>query len=116
MVHIVWLPKYRKRILKDALAKRVEELIKECADVNRWSIEELNVQPDHIHLILRFRPDVSLSKIVQLIKGKSARIIREEFPGLKEFYWGNSFWADGFFAETAGTCDLASIKDYVKNQ
>jgi len=116
MVHIVWLLKYRKRILKDTLAKRVEELIKERADVNRWSIEELNVQPDHVHLVLQFRSDVLLGKIVQLINDKSSRVIRQEFPSLKEFYWGDSFGADGFFAETSGTCDLGTIKNYVKNQ
>lgn len=52
MVHIVLIPKYRKRILKGELAKRVEELIRECADVNRWNVEELNVQEDHVYLVL----------------------------------------------------------------
>ena len=116
MVHIVWIPKYRHRVLKEQLAKRVEELIRECADVYRWHIEELNVQPDHVHLILQFRPDMALSKVVQLLKGKSSRIIRMEFPELREFYWGDSFWGDGFFAETVGKIDEDVIKKYVKNQ
>ena len=79
MVHIVWIPKYRKRILNGKLANRIEELLRECADANRWSIEELNIQPDHVHMILQFRPDMALSKIVQLFKGKSSRKVREEF-------------------------------------
>src|SRR5579872_2604725 len=116
MIHIVWIPRYRKRILRSALAKRVEDLIRECADMNRWSIEELNVQPDHVHLVMQFRPDVAISKIAQLLKGKSSRIIRKEFPELREFYWGNSFWGDGYFAETVGKVDLETIKNYVKNQ
>ena len=116
MIHIVWLPKYRKRILKGALAKRIEELLRECADVNRWDIEELNVQSDHVHMVLQFRPDIALSKVVQLFKGKSSRIIRQEFPELKEVYWGDSFWADGFFAETVGKVDLEVIKKYVRDQ
>ena len=116
MIHIVWIPKYRKRILRELLAKRVEELIRECADINRWHVEELNIQPDHVHLVLQFRPDMAVSKMVQLFKGKSSKIIRKEFPGLKEFYWGDSFWGDGFFAETVGNCDLETIKNYVKNQ
>ena len=116
MVHVVWIPKYRKRILKGALAKRIEALLLECADVHRWNIEELNVQPDHVHMVLQFRPDTSLSKIVQLFKGKSSKIIRREFPELSEFYWGDSFWGDGFFAETVGSCSLEIIKEYVKNQ
>ena len=114
MIHIVWIPKYRKRVLNGALAKRVESLIRECADVNRWAVEELNVQTDHVHLVMQFRPEVAISKIVQLIKGKSSRIIRKEFPELREFYWGDSFWGDGYFAETVGKVDLESIKNYVK--
>jgi putative transposase len=116
MVHIVWLPKYRKRILKGALAARLKELIQECADVNRWQVDELNVQPDHVHLIIQFKPDIAISKMVQLMKGKSSKVIRQEFPELREFYWGDSFWADGFFAETVGTCNVETIKNYVKNQ
>ncbi len=116
MVHIVWIPKYRKRILKGVLAERIEELIIECADVNRWKVEELNIQKDHVHVVLQFRPNIALSRIVQLMKGKSSRVVRAEFPELKEFYWGNSFWGDGFFAETVGRCDLDTIKSYVKNQ
>ncbi|MFH1461713.1 MAG: IS200/IS605 family transposase [bacterium] len=116
MIHIVWIPKYRKRILKGALAIRIKELLEECADVHRWKIEELNIQLDHVHIVVQFRPDVSVSKMVQMFKGKSSRKVRAEFPELEEFYWGDSFWADGFFAETTGRVDLATIKDYVKNQ
>ena len=116
MIHIVWLPKYRKRILSGILAKRIEELLRECADVNRWQIEELNIQTDHVHMVLQFRPDIAISKVVQLFKGKSSRIIRKEFPDLKEVYWGDSFWADGFFAETVGKVNVEKIKEYIKNQ
>jgi putative transposase len=116
MIHVVWIPKYRKRILRGALAKRIVELLHECADANRWNIEELNIPQDHVHMVLQFKPDMSVSKMVQLFKGKSSKIIRVEFPELKEFYWGDSFWGDGFFAETAGKVDLDVIKAYVKNQ
>ena len=116
MIHIVWIPKYRKRILKGKLAARIEELLRECADVNRWKIEELNIQPDHVHMVIQFRPDIAISKMVQMFKGKSSRIIRKEFPELEEFYWGDSFWGDGFFAETVGHCNLEVIKNYVRNQ
>ena len=116
MVHIVWIPKYRKRVLKGRLADRIADLINECADMNRWQVEELNIQDDHVHLLLQFRPDMCISKIVQLIKGKTSRVIREEFPELREFYWGTSFWADGFFAETSGQCSEKAIRAYIQNQ
>ena len=116
MIHIVWIPKYRHRVLKDEIADRVRELLQECADVNRWEIEELNIQLDHVHMVVRFKPNVSVSRMVQLFKGKSSKMIRSEFPDLKEFYWGSSFWGDGFFAETVGKVDLEVIKAYVRNQ
>lgn len=114
--HIVWIPKYRKRVLKGKLAARISELLHTCAEMNRWKIEELNVQVDHVHMVVRLRPDVSVSKVVQLFKGSSSRIVRREFPELEEFYWGDSFWCDGYFVETVGQIDLEKIREYVKNQ
>jgi len=116
MYHIVWLPKYRKRVLKGKLAERIESLLRECAEINAWQVVELNIQPDHIHMLIQLRPNISVSKAVQLFKGKSSRIIRKEFPGLIEFYWGDSFWADGFFVETVGQVSLDKIKEYIKAQ
>ena len=118
LYHIVWIPKYRKRILKDAIARRIKELLVECAEVNRWRIDELSIQPDHIHMLIQLKPDISVSKVVQLFKGKSSYIIRKEFPKLEEFYWGRaaSFWCDGFFVETVGQVNEAKIKEYIRNQ
>ena len=116
MYHRVLRPKYRKRVLKGAIANRIKELVQECADVNRWRVDEINIQPDHVHILIQLRPDVSVSKAVQLIKGKSSRIIRKEFPSLEEFYWGNNFWSEGFFVETVGQVNESAIKQYIKNQ
>ncbi len=116
MYHLVWIPKYRKRVLKGKVAERIAELLHECADMNRWKIEELNIQVDHIHMLVQMRPDVSVSRMVQLFKGSSSRVIREEFPDLKEFLWGKSFWADGYFAETSGQINESRIREYIQNQ
>ena len=116
MYHIVWIPKYRKRVLKGAIASRLKELIQECSDVNRWHVLEINIMPDHIHILIRLRPDISISKAVQLLKGRSSKIIRKEFPSLKEFYWGDNFWSEGFFVETVGQLSEEAIKKYIKNQ
>ena len=116
MIHLVWLPKYRKRVLKEKLAVRIDELLRLCAEANGWKVLELNVQPDHVHMVIQFVPSVAVSKMVQMFKGKSSKIAREEFPELEEVYWGDSFWVDGYFAETAGKCDLKVLLDYVKNQ
>ena len=118
LYHIVWIPKYRKRILQGKLAERLVDLLTECAEVNRWHLDELNVQKDHVHMLVQLRPDLSVSKVVQLFKGKSSYIIRKEFPHLEEFYWGkaDSFWGDGFFVETVGQVNETTIKEYIRNQ
>jgi putative transposase len=91
--HLVWVPKYRKRILEGKVATRIHQLFHECAEINRWKIEELNVQVDHVHMLVQVRPSVSVARVVQMFKGGSNRVLRAEFPGLQEFLWGDSFWA-----------------------
>jgi putative transposase len=92
------------------------ELLKQCAEVNDWDIQELNIQVDHVHMLVQLKPDKSVAMAVQLFKGGSSKKIREEFPELEEFLWGDSFWADGYFAESVGQVTIARIKDYIKNQ
>ena len=116
MYHLVWVPKYRKRVLKGKVAERLAELFQECADLQRWKIEELNIQEDHVHILVRMRPEVSVSRMVQLFKGMTNKVIREEFSDLKEFLWGKNFWADGYFAETSGQVHENQIREYIKNQ
>ena len=116
MYHLVWLPKYRKRVLDGAVKERLERLFFECAEVNGWGISELNIQRDHVHMIVLLKQTISVSQAVQRFKGGSSRIIREEFPELKEFLWGSNFWAEGYFAETVGRIAEDAIKNYVKNQ
>jgi len=94
----------------------LRELIQECSDVNRWQVSEINVMPDHVHILIRLRPDISVSKAVQLLKGRSSKVIRKEFLFLKEFYWGANFWLKGFFVETVGQLSEEAIKKYIKNQ
>ena len=116
MYHIVWIPKYRKRILRGQIATRLDELLRECAEVNRWEIHELGIQKDHVHLLIQLRPNMSVSKAVQFLKGGSSKKIREEYPELQEFLWGDSFWADGYFSETVGQVNLDTIRKYIQNQ
>ena len=116
MYHLVWIPKYRKRILKGALKAKLEFLFQQCAEINGWEIEELNIQLDHVHLMIQLKPTISVSKAVQLLKGGSSRVVRQEFPELEEFLWGDSFWSDGYFAETVGRVTEDIIREYIKNQ
>ena len=116
MYHLVWLPKYRKRILEGLVKQRLEELLFECAEINGWEIVELNIQRDHVHMIVLLKQTISISEAAQRFKGGSSKVIRSEFPELKEFLWGKSFWAEGYFAETVGRIAEDAIKTYVQNQ
>ena len=116
MYHIVWLPKYRKKVLEGNVKSRLGELLRECAEINAWEIQELKIQIDHVHLVIQLPPSVSVSKAVQLLKGISSKMLRTELPEIKKFLWGNDFWADGYFSETFGHCSEETILNYVRNQ
>jgi len=116
MYHIVWISKYRKRVLKGRLAERLKELLMQCADLNKWEIRELSINKDHVHILVRLTPSISVSRAVQYFKGGSSKVIREEFPELEEFLWGESFWGDGYFVETIGIVNEEKIRKYIKNQ
>ena len=116
MFHLVWIPKYRKRLLKGHVKLRLEELFEECCLINNWRIHELNIQEDHVHMLIQVKATDSISSVIQKIKGGSSKKIRLEFPGLKEFLWGDSFWADGYFAESVGKVNESTIRKYIQNQ
>ena len=114
--HIVWIPKYRKRILRGKIADRVKELLYECCRVNRWWIDKINIQTDHVHVLIQIKPDKSVAEVVQIMKGGSSRILRKEFPEIEEYIWGDSFWSDGYFAETVGKVDESIVRRYIEEQ
>ena len=114
--HIVWTPKYRLRLLRDILADMVEDKIRTISAWKEVEIIELNVQPDHIHLVCSIPPKLSVSDYVGIVKGKTAIQMFKSFPSLKKKpYWGNHFWSRGYFVSTIGI-DEDKIVRYVKYQ
>ena len=116
LYHLVWIPKYRKRVLIGKVAVRLKAMLFEAAQVNRWWVDELNVQKDHIHMLVQIDAATSVSRAVQIFKGGSSFQIRREFPELQEFLWGDSFWADGYFAESVGIVQEEAIRRYIREQ
>ena len=114
--HIVFTPKYRKRILEGRLAQRLEELLREACEFHEWHLDELSIQLDHVHIMLQAWPKDSVSHILHILKGGTARAVRSEFPALQEVLWGSSFWADGFFSETVGHVDEVVVRNYIRSQ
>ena len=114
--HIVFIPKYRRKILYGKLNQRIQELLYEAAKANKWFIHELSINKDHVHLMIQLPPNITVSKAVMYLKGGTSRIIRQEFPELKEFLWGDSLWQDGYFAETTGKLDEKMMRGYIRRQ
>jgi putative transposase len=114
--HIVFVPKYRKRVLRGSVAVRLRELIEQACEVPGWGLRELNVQVDHVHLLVQISPSESVSQVVKSLKGGTSRVLRSEFPELEEFLWGASFWARGFFAETVGKGEESTVQAYIREQ
>ena len=114
--HIVWVPKYRYRILRGQIKELVKRDIKMLCEWKGGEVLELNVQIDHVHLVVSIPPKVSVSQLTGILKGKLAIKLFKSYPLLKERpYWGNHFWARGYFVSTEGI-DEEVIKRYVKYQ
>ena len=114
--HLVWVPKYRYRILKGPIGREVYTCLHVFAQQKECEIVELNVQVDHVHLLALVPPKVSISELVGTLKGRSAIRIFKQFPYLKEKpYWGNHFWARGYCVDTVGL-NAEMIRKYVKYQ
>lgn len=114
--HIVWVPKYRFRILTGAVGEFVDDRIRMQCARKEVEILELNVQPDHVHLVCSIPPKVSVSEFMGFLKGKLAISLFKSYPKFKQKpYWGNHFWARGYFVNTVGL-DEDLIRRYVKYQ
>ena len=114
--HIVWVPKYRLRILTGELGKLVDQDIRKLSEWLGYEVMELNVQADHVHVVVSIPPKVSVSTYMGTIKGKIAIKMFKSYPMLKKKpYWGNHFWARGYFVDTVGVNE-EMIKKYVKYQ
>ena len=116
MYHIVWIPKYRRRILIGKIAARLKGILFEGCELNGWRIERLSVQENHVHILIQLKPNESLSEVVMRLKSASSKKLREEFSELEEFIWGDRFWADGYFAETVGKVDESVVRNYIEEQ
>ena len=115
-IHLVWIPKYRRRVLIGKVAVRLKSLLYDACAMNRWYIHEIAIMDDHVHILIQMKVRESIAHVMHILKGGTSRIIRKEFPELEEFLWGDSFWADGYFAESVGQLNEAAIRSYIRAQ
>ena len=113
--HIVFIPKYRKKVLFGKIKAEVQDIIRTLCRYNKVDIVSGAVCSDHIHLCLSIPPKLSVSEFMGYLKGKSALMIYDRHPELGN-KWGRSFWARGYYVSTIGNVDEETIKKYIKEQ
>ena len=112
--HVVWCPEYRRKVLVGNIAERLKELIaQKSAEINAEVIE-MEVMPDHVHLLIEVDPQYGINRAVRHIKGASSHALRSEFPSLKSRL--PTLWTNSYFVSTVGGAPLEIIKQYIENQ
>jgi len=115
-VHLVWVTKYRKKVLGGEISKRIRELIREICFQEDIEIIRGHISRDHVHLFVSYPPKLSISKIVQRMKGKTSRKMLMEFTEMKRHFWGRHIWARGYFAASSGNVTDEVIVQYIESQ
>ena len=114
--HIVWTTKYRYKVLHGKVAERLRELIRQGCEAKGITIIQGSIGKEHVHMLVSCPPNISVAQMLQYLKGRSSRLLQEEFKELKKKYWGQHLWAPGYFCRTVGTVTEEMIKEYIKNQ
>lgn len=112
--HIVWCPKYRRSVLINGVDTRLKEIIEQTVTELQADVIELEVMPDHVHLLCEVDPQFGIHKLVQRIKGRSSRLLRQEFSWLKRRL--PTLWTNAYFVSTVGGAPLAVVKQYIEQQ
>lgn len=112
--HVVWCPKYRRKVLVDGIDVRLKKLINGTCKEYRIDIIEMEIMPDHVHLLIEVDPQFGIHKAVKLIKGRTSHALRQEFNCLRSRL--PSLWTNSYFVSTVGGAPLSVIKQYIENQ
>ena len=112
--HVVWCPKYRRKILTNGIDTRLKELLLEYAANISVDIMEMEIMPDHVHILMEVDPQFGIHKAVKSLKGYTSKVLRSEYPSLKTRM--PSLWTNSYFVSTVGGAPLDVIKQYIENQ
>jgi len=112
--HVVWCPKYRRSVLVEGVDERLKSIIMEVAETTGSEVIEMEIMPDHVHLLVECDPQFGINKLIRMMKGRSSRYLRSEFPWLKSRI--PSLWTNSYFVSTVGGTTLDVVKQYIENQ
>ena len=113
--HIVWVTKYRYHVLTGDIQRRCRELIIQVCDVEEVDILKGVVSKDHVHIHIEYPPRTSISQLVKRMKGRSSKLLQQEFPVLRKKYWGRHFWATGYGAWSTGNITDEMVQAYLEH-
>ncbi|MZQ75506.1 MAG: IS200/IS605 family transposase [Peptoclostridium sp.] len=112
--HVVWCPKYRRKVLVGEIECRLKELIRDICSELQAELIELELMPDHVHLLVEVDPQFGIHKLIKAIKGRTSRILRKEFPALTTKL--PTLWTNSYFVSTVGGAPISIIKQYIESQ
>ena len=112
--HVIWCPKYRRKVLVGQVEVRLKQIISEVARKCQCNIQEMEVMPDHVHLVIEVDPQYGIHRLVRQMKGVSSHALRQEFQFLRTRL--PTLWTNSYFVATVGGAPLAILKQYVENQ
>ncbi len=112
--HVVWCPKYRRKVLMGEVVERLKQIIHEVCAEHEAEVLSLEIMPDHAHLLVECDPQFGIHRLVRSIKGRSSRLLRQEFPGLKRRL--PTLWTNSYFVSTVGGAPFSVIQHYIENQ
>ena len=115
-VHLIWIPKYRKKVLTGEVAIRTRDILRQIAMEHELDVISGKISKDHVHMFIGYRPTHNVSKIMQWLKGISSRVLLSEFAHLRKQFWGRHLWARGYLAVSSGNITDEMIKQYIDEQ
>jgi len=114
--HLVWAPKYRRKVLDGKVGERAKQTIMEASAKYGYKVDTLKVSPDHIHLLVSLPPRISIVEAVRTLKSITAKTLLEEFPELKKHLWQGSLWTRGYAVNSVGGLNLATVRQYIMTE
>ena len=114
-VHLVWATKYRYHVLQGDIKIRCRQLLMQICDAEDVRILSGVVSKDHVHMHIEYPPKISIADLVKRLKGRSSRILQQEYPSLKKRYWGRHFWAIGYGAWSTGKITDEVVQQYLEH-
>ena len=114
--HLVWAPKYRRRVLEGKVGERAKQIIEETSANYGYKLDTLKVSPDHIHLLLSLPPRMSVAEAARTLKSITAKKLLEEFPELRRYLWNGTLWTRGYAVNSVGGLNLDVVRSYITTE